>query len=350
MSNLILDLEKRNLIKPPKWLTTSIQYLAITGSVAYGVSTDNSDMDCYGFCIPKKEDIFHHLAGEIPGFGTQKKRFEQYIQHHIEDKDKKCNYDLTIMNIVKYFNLLLGCNPNVIDVIYSPHDCILHITQVGQLVRENRNIFLTKKAYHTHSGYSYSSINKMSNRNKRLEKIKKLEVSLGFEVNLKFIEQELDNRKDKDFFSEYELINEISDAELYEFKDILSSNRNQKIIAEGQQFDLKFSMHAVRLLFQVEQILEEGDLDLRRNSELYKSIRRGDLTEKEIRQIISEKEVILKRLYETSKLPFSANESKIKDLLLKCLEIHYGSLDKCVERVDKYQVAFDRIKEIVDNV
>ena len=63
-------LTDRGLVKPPRWLPGNVQYETIMGSVAYGVSSDTSDVDVYGWAIPPKDDIFPHLRGEIPGFGT----------------------------------------------------------------------------------------------------------------------------------------------------------------------------------------------------------------------------------------------------------------------------------------
>jgi len=58
MANVVIDLEQKKLICPPKWLPANVHYLTIMGSVAYGVSADASDMDVYGFCIPPKEVVF----------------------------------------------------------------------------------------------------------------------------------------------------------------------------------------------------------------------------------------------------------------------------------------------------
>ena len=63
-------LTDRGLIKPPRWLPGNVQYETIMGSVAYGVSSDTSDVDVYGWAIPPKDDVFPHLRGEMPGFGT----------------------------------------------------------------------------------------------------------------------------------------------------------------------------------------------------------------------------------------------------------------------------------------
>lgn len=55
---LLQDLEKRELINPPTWLTSNTCYLTRMGSVAYGVSIDNSDQDIYGVTIPPRDYIF----------------------------------------------------------------------------------------------------------------------------------------------------------------------------------------------------------------------------------------------------------------------------------------------------
>src|SRR6476659_713143 len=96
-------LADRRLVKPPRWLPGNVQYETIMGSVAYGVSSDTSDEDVYGFCLPPKDQVFPHLAGEIPGFGRQIERFEQFQEHHIMDADALGGagrkYDLTIYSI-----------------------------------------------------------------------------------------------------------------------------------------------------------------------------------------------------------------------------------------------------------
>ena len=80
-------LTDRGLIKPPRWLPGGVQYETIMGSVAYGVSSDTSDLDVYGWAIPPRDDVFPHLRGEIPGFGTPKPQFQQYQEHHVVDHD-----------------------------------------------------------------------------------------------------------------------------------------------------------------------------------------------------------------------------------------------------------------------
>ncbi len=201
--NLIQDLSNKKLITPPKWLPTNVHYLVQMGSVAYGVSNDNSDVDIYGFCIPEKAEIFPHLRGEIPGFGENiRKPFEQYQQHHISDQSahggKGCEYDISVYSIIKFFQLCMKNNPNMIDALFVPSRCVRHTTQIGNLVRENRHIFLHKGSWHKFKGYAYSQLHKMRIKTPKeeVEKVLQFEEkhNIPRETKLKDIENELRKR------------------------------------------------------------------------------------------------------------------------------------------------------------
>lgn len=114
---------------------------------------------------------------------------------------------------------------------------------------------------------------------------------------------------------------------------------------------IRQALNCVRLLLQCEQILLEGDLDLRRHREQLKSIRRGEWTEQEIIEWAGEKEKVLEKLYHESTIPYSPDEKKIKELLFLMLESHYGSLDKCVSRDENvYKEALQQIQSICGKV
>ena len=279
------------LINPPPWLVNNVHYETIMGSQAYGVNDDDSDVDVYGFCIPTKNIIFPHLDGEILGFGKKKNHFEQFQATKIQD-DKHV-YDLNIYNIVKYFQLCMENNPNMIDSLFTPQNCILSITTVGNMVRDNRNLFLHKGSWHKFKGYAFSQIHKLKNKN-----------PIG----------------------------------------------NRKILVEKYGYDVKFGYHVVRLLNEAEQILVEGTIDLQKNREQLKSIRRGDWKEEDLIKYFSEKELSLEKLYQESKLRHSPDEASIKELLFKCLEHHYGSLkDCCLNTKSRSEMKLTEIAAIIDD-
>jgi predicted nucleotidyltransferase len=293
--DLLERLHSKGLIKPPPFVIGGTQYLTITGSVAYGVSSDTSDMDIYGFCIPPKDLVFPHLAGEIFGFGTEKQRFEQYQQHNIVEKDHSKEYDISIYNIVKFFHLCLGNNPNMIDSLFTREQCVLASTKVANHVRDNRKLFLHKGAWHKFKGYAYSQMHKM-------------------------------RIKDPD----------------------PTSKRYESIQKYG--YDVKFAYHVVRLLDEVEQILTEHDLDLMRNHEQLKAIRRGDWKIEEIEKHFYDKEKSLEHVYSQSTLRHSPDEEQVKKILLECLEEYYGSLGGAYQTSDQYKTILREIQKLVEKV
>lgn len=270
---LVKSLYEKRLISPPKWLPNNTVLLTVTGSQAYGVSTDSSDVDIYGVCIPPKGLIFPHLDGEILGFGKQIKIFETYHEAHINYNEKQ--YDLSIYSIVKYFHLCMENNPNMLDSLFVPDNCVIHSSTVGNMIRDNRKIFLHKGSYHKHRGYAYAQISKIKNK-----------------VN--------------------------------------STNPKRAESIEKYGFDVKFAYHIVRLMLECEQILSTHDLDLQRDNEVLKSIRRGEWSLERIEEWFNNKEHTLDELYVKSTLQNVPDEASIKRLLMQCLEQHFGSISHAV--------------------
>lgn len=115
-------------------------------------------------------------------------------------------------------------------------------------------------------------------------------------------------------------------------------------------YDTKFAYHVVRLIGEVEQILVEQDIDLQRDNERLKAIRRGEWTEERLRQWFAEKESQLERAYAESTLRATPDEPKIRALLLAALEDHYGSLEGCVIDPDRAVVALRNIQAELERV
>lgn len=274
---------------PPYFMENNVQLEVMMGSVAYGVSNDSSDMDIYGVVMQPKDWSFPHLRGEIPGFSTHGQTFQTWQQHHIEDKEARKEYDLCFYSLERFFRLCMENNPNMIDALFVPRRCVLFSTPMAERIRESRQMFLHKGSWHKFKGYAYSQLHKM--RTKKPE---------------------------------------------------------GKRIATVEEFgyDVKFAYHVVRLLDEIEQILTTQDLDITRSREVLKAIRRGDWPIEKVSNYFEEKEKDLERLYQTSTLPHSPDEEKLRDLLLECMESHYGSLDAAISVTGKEQKALQDIAAI----
>jgi hypothetical protein len=88
-------------------------------------------------------------------------------------------------------------------------------------------------------------------------------------------------------------------------------------------------------------------LDLRLNNEHLKAIRRGEVSEEDVKKWASDKEKHLETLFVNSKLPEKPDEDKIKKLLLECLSYHYDNLDKCITLPDKYKQTLEEVKSLI---
>jgi uncharacterized protein len=94
----------------------------------------------------------------------------------------------------------------------------------------------------------------------------------------------------------------------------------------------------------------EGDIDLQRNNEQLKAIRRGEWTEAYLREWFSVKQTELEKVYAESKLRPTPDEERIRALLLNCLEDHYGSLENCLVDPDRAVAALRKIQAELEKV
>jgi len=284
---------KEGLAQMPRHVHTGLQYEVIMGSYAYGVhNAESSDKDIYGFCIPHKSIVFPHSTGKfVFGYDTTVPgNFEQWQKHHVIDKEKKDELDFTIYNITKYFRLCADGNPNMIDSLFVPFKCIVTTTAIGTLLRENRHIFLSKKCWHSFKGYAYSQLHKMK---------------------------------------------------------IKDPKGKRKELKEKYGYDTKFAYHLVRLMNEVEQIITEGDLDLERNREQLKAIRRGEWNEEMVVEYFNDKEKYLEELQAKSKaIPHKARYDDVRSLLYKCLGMWFA--EEVIPETNLTKDFFNDLQEVIN--
>ncbi|MCB1217708.1 nucleotidyltransferase domain-containing protein [bacterium] len=121
-------------------------FSAVTGSHAYGTETETSDVDIRGIFGVSAQD---YLALAAPP--------EQLA----DDRN-----DITYYSLRRFIELAATANPNIIELLYSPVDCILLDSPAMQLLRERRSLFITRQAYDSHLGYARAQISKARGQNK----------------------------------------------------------------------------------------------------------------------------------------------------------------------------------------
>ncbi len=125
-----------------KWIQNRTVLLTRHGSHAYGTNIPSSDEDFKGIAIPPKE---YFLGGM--------KIFEQAT----------CNEpDLVIYDIRKFFTLAADCNPNIIEVLWTDESDHMISDDIGREIIDNKEIFISKKAKFTFSGYAMAQMKRIN--------------------------------------------------------------------------------------------------------------------------------------------------------------------------------------------
>jgi len=272
-------ISKKVLNSSQDWVFQNIQYLILHGSHAYGINTEKSDIDLYGFTMPPKDYVFPYDS-HVYGFDVGVPTFDQTVISHIpytRENGQQTEIDCQIYNITKFLRLVMENNPNMIETLFVNHTCRLIESQnIGSYVRLNRGYFLHKGIYHKMKSYAFSQLKKCKSQ----------------------------TREGK-----------------------------RKEVVEQHGYDLKFASHIFRLADECEQFLtlDYKDIDLQRNREELKAIRRGEMTLEWIEEQFYSREKSLETAYQNSKLPHSPNIDVIRNILMECLEMFYGSIDKTVK-------------------
>jgi hypothetical protein len=126
------------------------------GSVAHGMYVPASDPDSID-----DKDVMGVYIGPLEhylGFG----RRDVYEQWEGE-------WDCVFYELRKFIGLLLNCNPNVLSPLWLKPNGIIFESELGARLRAHRDLFVTKKAYHSFSGYAHAQFKKMISFNQEAQ-------------------------------------------------------------------------------------------------------------------------------------------------------------------------------------
>jgi predicted nucleotidyltransferase len=234
--------------------------LGYRGSIAHGTYVPSSDKefgiddkDIMGICIPELNTYL--------GFG----KFEQK-----EVKYKE--WDSVVYELRKYFRLLLKSNPNVLSLLWLEPNMYIIRTEIGRQILENRDLFVSKQAYHSFNGYAYGQFKRMTH---------------------------------------------------FTFEGYMGEKRKQLVEKFG--YDTKNAAHLIRLLRMGTEYLIEGRLYVhRKDGDQLLSIKRGEWS---LEQVKAEAEHLFKRAeeaYTVSKLPNEPDYKEAERLLMSIIMEHFN--------------------------
>lgn len=344
-----------------QWLHERTILYVLHGSRAYGTDRPDSDYDYKGVAVSPRVYRDGYLQ-----------RFEQQL---IKEPDA------TIFDIRKFFKLAADCNPNIIEVLWSAPESIIHCTPAGALLLDHKEDFLSRKAVYTFSGYAMSQLKRIRSHKKWLldppthqparaefglapnPEIPKHQRDAAMAAIRKRIDSwELDLRdmaasdkvdiltKIRESLAEMSIARDVkfaAAARLIGFDenliDILERERQFKeAIKNWQQYndwstkrnakrakleadygyDTKHGMHLVRLMRMCEEILRDGVVVVRRpDADELSAIRNGAWSYEQLLDYASTQEAHLLELAKTSSLPKKPNHKKLDALCCELTEM-----------------------------
>jgi len=128
-----------------KWLNDRVILEAYAGSKVYGTETKDSDVDLRGVAVPPRSYIY--------GLNN--------FKHSVEKEP-----DRTICSIHRWADLALKGNPNILELLWTPESYFVKKTREGQLLIDNREMFLGKHLKKPYFGYAMHQLSRMQRLNK----------------------------------------------------------------------------------------------------------------------------------------------------------------------------------------
>ena len=135
----IKDLEDHDLII----------FKAIVGSQSHGTATENSDIDYRGVFMLPLEDVLNY----------------NYVPQVSDEMNNETYYELR-----RFLELVEVNNPNIIEILATPEDCIVYKDPIFDLVLQNKDKILSKLIEETFGGYAATQIKKARGLNKKIFK------------------------------------------------------------------------------------------------------------------------------------------------------------------------------------
>lgn len=328
-----------NLTKQIALVKDCTIYETIHGSHAYGMAIPTSDVDVKGVCLIP--DLRLYFGSQV--FNQQDRGWEQ---------------DKVVYHLPKFMKLAGECNPNIIEILYVAEEHILKMTDLGKKLRDHRDLFLSRRARWTFSGYAIAQLKRIKahkrwidnppekpdiknythfkeidvgplgtqlSENSKVTKIIPAEESGWFKLHLETFDRSLydSDKKDYDNYRQWK------------------TNRNEarsKLEAE-HKLDTKHAAHLVRLLRLGYEIMTEGEVRVKRPdaAELL-AIRNGAWSYEKILAYAEEMEAKLEASYATCSLPHTPNWKAIENLQMEMIK---EALSRAPRGLDASQDQFE---------
>lgn len=323
----MVDGEDYEFLRSNPHLAGRILFLTLGGSYAYGTNIETSDVDVRGCAMNSKTDIL--------GLSN----FEQVVNTQT---------DTTIYSFNKLVSLLLNCNPNTIEMLGCKSEHYFYISDVGQMMLDNKKIFLSQRAAASFGGYATQQLRRLQNALAR-DKMAQAETEEHIRNAMERAFKAFKDRYDAFDCGGIELFTDESnrddlDREVFcnirldrfparDFSVMINTLSNvignyEKLNHRNNKKDdnhlNKHAMHLIRLYLMCLDILEKEEINTYRynDRDFLLSIRNGKFQNEdgtyrsEFFDMVNEYEKRLKYAKENTSLPSSPNMKRIEEFVM----------------------------------
>lgn len=151
-------------------------FLTVTGSHAYGMAREGSDVDVRGVCVAPR-DLRESPFKNFDQFYPQKQRGPWsprrgpaiqavgMLRKHPTAAASYAHFDeeidLCIYSLHKFIFLAGNNNPNVLELLFVDESDVLYADARWRRINEHRDLFLSTKCKHTYLGYAHSQLKRI---------------------------------------------------------------------------------------------------------------------------------------------------------------------------------------------
>ena len=328
----ILKTKEYDFLRTNPHLGDNVCLLGMGGSIAYGTNIPTSDIDIRGIALNSADEILLN------------KDFEQVVD---------VTTDTTIYSFTKIVELLSHANPNTIEILGLRQDHYIKVTDIGKMLLENKEIFLSKEVVNSFGGYAHSQLRRLDNKSARMLNLTEREKHILNSINNgkyafagrytsipknNIFDLYVDKSDKENIEAEIFIDIDLKHYPLRDFADMMSemlsiirnydknSTRNKKAVAHDKL--TKHAMHLLRLYMMCIDILDKHEIITYRENEhdLLMSIRYNKNYEfidensqptERFNKLIDEYQMRLEESAKNTTLPDTPNYKAINDLIKK---------------------------------
>jgi predicted nucleotidyltransferase len=226
--------------------------LGYRGSHVHGTFLPKKDPDCiddidvHGICIPP---IDHYYG--LKNFGSKGTK-----------EIKKNEWDIVLFEFTKAIQLMRKGNPNILQLLWLKPNQYMHISPLGQMLIDKRNIFMGKHIHQNFAGYARGQFHRMTHS-----------ACKGY------------------------------------------MGKKRKELVERFGYDTKNAAHLIRLLRMSIEVMNQGVIyPTRPEADMLKDIKRGEWSLEDIKTEAERLFILAEEAYVRSDLPHNSDYEAIDEL------------------------------------